>query len=399
MALQLMKTKKKSNSYNQLQLKNISDNICDNIEEILSQLDISDYRMCNRMISMSCPIHGGDNNSAFNLYYTGDSYRGNWKCRTHQCEKTFKASVIGFIRGVLSHKKYKWNKPGDNTVSFQETMMVIEQALGGNLTELIKVDNSSVEKQRFTNSIRYLSKTNRANDSSDSPKRIDKIFVKRTLDIPSQYFIKRGYSAETLRFFDVGECDNKNKEMYERAVVPIYDIDNKYVVGCSGRSIFDKCTSCGHYHNPKSNCSSKIVPKWKHSTGFKSEENLYNIWNAKDYIKSNQTVIIVESPGNVWRLHEAGIDNTVAIFGSSLSDKQKMILDISGAMKIITIMDNDDAGRKAAESIQKKCNRTYIVEHIVLKDVIPAESKYSDIGDMSVEDINNMIKPKLGEIL
>ena len=49
---------------------------------------------------------------------------------------------------------------------------------------------------------------------------------------------------------------------------------------------------------------------------------------AKEFIKESGIVILVESPGNVWRLEEAGVHNSVAIFGSSLADRQKMILDI-----------------------------------------------------------------------
>lgn len=391
-----MRIKNKSNSYNQYQLKAISDKICDNIENILARLDISDYRMCSRMITMSCPIHGGDNESAFNLYHTGDSYRGNWKCRTHGCEKTFKASVIGFIRGVLSHKKYNWSKSGDSVVSFQETMKVVEDILGGDSLANYQEDSHSIEKQKFATTMRYLSQspTTTTNNTNNL---VTKNTVYKLLDIPSQYFINRGFAKETLLHFDIGECNNINKEMYARAVVPIYDMEGKYVIACTGRSVFEKCIKCNSYHDPKFTCSDKHIPKWRHSLGFRSEENIYNIWNAKKHIEKTKTAIIVESPGNVWKLFEAGIYNAVAIFGSSLSDKQKMILDISGAMKIITIMDNDDAGEKAALSIEKKCNKTYIVKHIRLKNLLDNHDMYSDIGDMSNQQIIDIVKPHIGE--
>ena len=80
-------TKKKSPSHNQHELKIICDALCDNIEQVLEALDLHEYRDNGKMITMACPIHGGDNDSALNLYYEGDTYRGNWKCRTHGCEK------------------------------------------------------------------------------------------------------------------------------------------------------------------------------------------------------------------------------------------------------------------------------------------------------------------------
>ena len=66
-----------------------------------------------------------------------------------------------------------------------------------------------------------------------------------------------------------------------------------------------------------------IHSKWRHNKDFKTQEHLYNMWFAKEFIQSTRTAIIVESPGNVWRLEEAGIHNSVAIFGTNLSIKQK----------------------------------------------------------------------------
>jgi DNA primase len=107
------------------------------------------------------------------------------------------------------------------------------------------------------------------------------------------------------------------------------------------------------------------------------------MWNAKKHIKSsNNTVILVESPGNVWRLEEAGVHNSIAIFGTTFTDRQKMIVDCSGAMNIITIMDSDDAGNQARDKIYAKCKKTYNVTHID----IPAD----DIASMSIEDIKKL---------
>jgi DNA primase len=114
---------------------------------------------------------------------------------------------------------------------------------------------------------------------------------------------------------------------------------------------------------------------------------LYNYWYAKEFIKKTFVVVLVESPGNVWRLEESGIHNSVALFGSSLKDKQKILLDISGAMTIITIMDSDDAGKKAAAQIQTKCNKTYNVINLTID--------YPDVAEMSIESIKKDILPTI----
>ena len=91
----------------------------------------------------------------------------------------------------------------------------------------------------------------------------------------------------------------------------------------------------------------------------------------------------------MWRLEESGIHNSVALFGSSLGQRQKMLLDISGAMNIITIMDNDSAGQEAANQINIKCGRTYNIKNITIN--------YNDIAEMTVDQIKNEIIPQIPE--
>lgn len=374
--------KKTSRSYNQAKLKVICDKLCDQIDDLLSALNISDIKYNGKMLAGPCPIHDGDNPGAFNLYPNGDMYRGNWKCRTHGCEKSFKGSIIGFVRGVLSNRKYGWVKNGDQMVTFDDTVDFIEQFLGCSVKN-IRVSKTEIEKNIFSSIIKNISNTT---DSSSS--KITRKQIRQSLVMPCSYFIDRGFSPEILNKYDVGICNKPDKEMYNRAVVPIYDIDHKYMVGCSGRSIFNKCESCGGFHDISNKCpdQSEIWKycKWRHSKDFKSQNHLYNLWFAKQHILESTIVVLVESPGNVWRLEEAGIHNSVALFGAHLTDRQKILLDGSGAMTIITIMDNDDAGKKAAQTISDKCKNTY--------NVININIEKNDIAEMSVEEINNTIK-------
>lgn len=384
-----MKKSQKFRSYDQAKLKFISDALCDDIEGLLEALGIDDYKNLGKLIAMSCPIHGGDNETALNVYHQGDNYRGNWKCRTHQCEETFKASILGFIRGCLSHNAHGWSNPGDPMCSFNEALSFATSFLDQDLDN-IKISKKSREKNTFVNTVKYISQSNVV----DIPK-ISKDVIRKGLSIPSKYFLNRGFKAETLINYDVGDCIVNNKEMYGRAVVPIYDNDFKYMVGCTGRSFYEKCSSCKAYHDPGVQCppneNAWKHSKWRHNSGFKTQEYLYNYWIAQQKIKETSAVILVESPGNVWRLSEAGIINAVAIFGSSLSDRQKMILDTSGAMTIISVMDNDEAGRKAADQIKSKCEKTYNIINVPLE--------YDDVASMSIEEVQNSIIPLIKEYI
>lgn len=383
-----MKTITKSNLNDQAKLKIISDELCDNIESLFDHFGL-EYKTNYKMISMSCPIHGGDNSSALNIYPEGETYRGNWVCRTHNCEKIFKSSILGFIRGIISNQKYNWVKNGDQMCSFVEAVEFATKFLNKDFKD-IKVSKTSREKQQFANVVNYLSSSVASQKSTVTREQIIK-----SLEIPAQYYLDRNYTQEILTKYDVGLCSKIGKEMYERVVVPIYDNDYKYMVGCTGRSIHERCDKCKAYHNNNTDCPSPENSwkycKWKHNIDFKSQNHLYNFWFAKDHIMQSSTAIIVESPGNVWRLEENNIHNSVAIFGSSLSDRQKILLDSSGAMNLVILTDNDEAGRKAAEQIKLKCQNTYRI-------FIPTISK-NDVGEMNSEEINNEIKAYLERIL
>ena len=374
--------KKQSLSYDQHQLKVICDRLCDNIEYLFEVLELDDIKHNGKMYVGNCPIHNGDNTSAFNLYPDGEHYRGNWKCRSHGCDKVFKGSIIGFIRGVISNRKYKWQNSGDKTASFSETIKFIENFLG-NKVDSIKISSTEIEKKKFAALV-----ANVLNSVDKKELLISREHIKKSLEYPCEYFINRGFSQPILNKYDVGICNKPNKEMCGRAVVPIYDHDHKFMVGCSGRSLFEKCHKCGSYHDPNTHCPNQEdkwrYSKWKHSSGFLSQNHLYNFWFAKKHILESSKVILVESPGNVWKLEEAGIHNSVGLFGSNLSDRQKILLDGSGAMTIITIMDNDEAGINAAQSIFDKCKNTYNIVNIKISK--------NDIGDMNSEEINTEIK-------
>ena len=382
-----MTMKTESHLNDQFKLKVLCDDLCDEIESLLDHFDL-DYKSNGKMMSMCCPIHGGDNPSAISLYYTGDNYRGNWKCRTHNCEKIFKGSIIGFIRGIISAKKYKWEKSGDKFCSFKEAVDFASKFLNKDLNT-IKISGSEKNKKTFAALVGYIH-----NEKEKQTKSIKRESIVKSLSIPAQYFIDRRYSSEILRKYDVGLCEKSGKEMSARVVVPIYDNDYQYMVGCSGRSVFEQCKRCGSYHNPNQSCPEEnqrwIYSKWRHSKDFKSQNHLYNFWFAKEHIMSSATAIIVESPGNVWRLEENGIHNSVAIFGSSMSDRQKVLLDSSGAMNLVVLTDNDEAGKKASEQIIKKCNRTYNLYNINMS--------HNDVASMSTQEILSEIVPKLKEL-
>ena len=123
----------------------------------------------------------------------------------------------------------------------------------------------------------------------------------------------------------------------------------------------------------------------KHSKGFKKSV-LYGLNIAKDFMGKKKVLFLLEGQGDVWRMHEAGFKNSVSIFGSSISDDQLLILEQSGALNLIILTDYDDAGKKAAKQIVKKCGRRF--------NYYRPEISKKDVGEMTIEQIHEEIKPK-----
>ncbi len=372
---------------NYVKLKIISEKLMLKIEELFIRFGLVLNEDDQKYVG-SCPIHGGDNHTAFNLNYSGE-YVGRWVCWTHHCEEIFQSSTIGFVRGVLSHQEYNWNKEGDKTVTFPETLKFIDKLFNGEI-DFSEADPEEVNKENFVNQINSVYNRERASLTNI----VTRSMIKSSLSIPASYYVKRGYSKTILENYDVGTCVRPDKLMYNRIVVPVYDDTHQYMIGCTGRSVFNKCDKCGKWH-PLGDCpeEKKYYPKWLHfPKGFKINQHLYNFWNAKKHIKKSHVAILVESPGNVWRLEEAGIHNSVGLFGDSLSDGQRAILDSSGALALILIMDNDEnkAGQKAATRITKKCNSIYNVHKVDIEQ--------EDVGEMTVGQIQEKISPIIRKV-
>ena len=118
---------------------------------------------------------------------------------------------------------------------------------------------------------------------------------------------------------------------------------------------------------------------------------LYNYELAKTAIKESKTAILVESPANVWRLAEAGIENSVALFGINFSQEKQLILDSLGVTNLILLLDNDPpdkkgkrAGEEGARRIIKECSNYYNIRNIQLKDV-------KDVAELKSEEVRKII--------
>ena len=333
----------------------ISNGLVERISDLLSHFGI-EYEVFENRVTFACPVHGGDNPTAVSIFTDGDSIIGNWQCFTHHCETEYKQDILGFLQGVLSATT-------EEDVTFGQTIKFACEFLESSFDNLEGYENNIVTFTELANKVFEKKIEHREGISREE--------IRDRIQIPSTYYINRGFLPATLEKFDVGLCETPNKPMSNRVVVPVYDNDHQHMIGCVGRAT-----------------SSSVNPKWLNSKGFNSGASLYNYWHAKDHILESNTAILVEGQGDVWRLDEAGIYNVVGMFGCSLGEQQRLILERSGALKLVVITDADEAGELAREKIAAQCERMYNIQFVDLPQ--------KDVGDMSVEEINSHIKPQLG---
>lgn len=340
---------------NQIQIYQICKLLLDRLPDLFDQLEIA-YKESGGSYSFCCPVHGGDNPLGCSIKKTD----GIWNCWTHQCQDEYKTSLFGLIRGALSYRK-------NSKVTMQETLDYCLKFL-----HLDNLEDSPENENKFQllKEIRLLEVFSKELDRSKSE--ISREIIRQSIQIPSRFYLDitkqdRNFSKDILDKFDIGDCFTKHKEMYYRAVVPVYDENDNYV-GCIGRTL------------------NEGYAKWKNSKNFQKSHFLYGLNFAKAAILSTRVVNIVEGQSCVWRLHEAGFPNSVGIFGAELSDEQLLLLEKSGAMALVLLTDSDEAGNKAAEKIMKKCGRrfNYIRPQLSSKDIaeLTADSTKSFLGDI-----------------
>ncbi len=372
-------------------LRVLQEMLCARIEDLLAALDVSVSR-AGKIYQGCCPVHGGDNPNALSLYWQGDTVPGYWRCWTRGCERTFKRTVLGFVRGVLSRQKYAWTadaRPAvcsrQRTVSFPETLAWCCRFLGRNLAD-IKADDQGAEKLRFSGAVARMAALQEARRGT-----ISKAEVRRFLRIPADYFVRRGWSPEVLDRFDVGLYPGKGRPMSDRVAVPIYDEEGHGILGFTARSIFEQCSGCNRWHSPATGCPEKSdqpamirTAKW-YNHNFDREGVLYNLSNAARPIAKTGVACLVEGPGDLWRLEEAGISCGVALLGSALSEGQQILVETSGATKVLALLNMDVPGRMATLSVKKQLER-------VCKVIIP-DLPAKDLGEMTPSAVGELLLP------
>jgi len=327
--------------------------VVNNIGLILDSFGIKYIENPNRFI-FSCPIHGSNNYNSMVIYKrTGYSM-----CFTRDCLK----------------------QQGEGKGIFRFVSALLKTGLAGAYEYCDKVlkgipSDYTLEEFQTESEERY------------RPAAIDRSLIIPQVNPNIDFYLKRGYTREILQKYDMFICQKKNNLLCGRIVIPVYNDEYTQAVGFLGRTLYPKCPSCKKYHLKTRPCptfSFDIIKseKWLNSKGMSRNKLLFNYWFAKEEVEKRGEVLLVESPGNVIKLAQAGINNTVAIFGTILSYEQIKKLENLGVKRVYLGLDKDGAGEAAAEKIAKQLSAF---------ECIPLIPPSNDYGEMSTNEIQEFL--------
>ena len=181
-----------------------------------------------------------------------------------------------------------------------------------------------------------------------------------------KYLKDRGLTDEIIKDFSIGLSLSENDQLYkllEKKKIPLKDMQDLGLVNNGERGIYDLFRNriifplknpdgkvngfSGRIYNAQSN--SKYV-NTKETIIFKKRENLYNYHLAAPAARMEKSIIICEGFMDAIRIYSIGLKNVVATMGTALAKEQADLLKKLG-VKVILVMDNDNAGEIATLSI------------------------------------------------
>lgn len=177
-----------------------------------------------------------------------------------------------------------------------------------------------------------------------------------------EYLREKKYTNDEM--YKAGLLYEKNGDFLDRfknrIIIPIMDI-NSNTIAFGARAIMEG-------QNPKYLNSPD-------STIYNKSSVLFGLNRAKDYIKQEDSVIIMEGYFDVISAHCAGVQNAVASCGTALTPQHiKLIARYSPSRKIYLAFDSDSAGQKATNAGAE------VIKNIFanLGDIKQYDSSYGD---------------------
>lgn len=313
---------------------------------LLNDLGVDTIHQTVKEIRCACPVHGGDNRTAFRF----NKETGTWVCFTHKCHEVYGNDIIGLIKALTDR-------------DFVGAVDYLKELTG----DVCGVDYIEHKRKREMDDFIRSYDTIRVR-----PESVNKASLEKLKFLRSKYFLTEGFEESTLDYFDVaGGWKDKHKII--RDIIPIYGVDN-YLLAYSLRDI-------------RSNVDDEF--KYILTPGFDKDRCLYNLNRAHEY-GDRLPLIVVEGFKSVWRLYEYGIYNVVCCMGSGITIGQQQLLCIYALKGVVTFFDNDEAGVKGTNSAIGDLGDKLDVRPVFIQEV-DENGKGLDPADLTKEQVHEYL--------
>lgn len=241
-------------------------------------------------------------------------------------------------------------------------------------------DKTGIKLEKMT---KQLSANNRSSKLYEMYNLTNKLYqnnllTKNGIDA-KEYLIKRGINDEIIKEFNIGVSfkDNKIYQMLKSANYTdaeilgsglcikgengFYDMFNERIMFPLPNLYGDVVAFSGRIY--RSDDTSKYVNS-RESEIFKKGDMLFNYHRAKDYIRKDKYVIIVEGFMDVIALYKVGIKNVIATMGTAITKEQAGLIKRL-SKDVILMFDGDKAGEKATINCGEELLKIDVIPKVI----------------------------------
>lgn len=149
------------------------------------------------------------------------------------------------------------------------------------------------------------------------------------------YLFKKAFSQEQVKSTGLIKRSDQQNRYYDlfrnRVIFPIHDQRGE-VIGFGGRVLDGSLPK--YLNTPETELFSK-------------RKNLYGLYQARQAMRNLNQALVVEGYMDCLKIHQAGIENTVATLGTAMTQEQARLLR-RFVEEVVLLFDGDDAGQREA---------------------------------------------------
>lgn len=202
------------------------------------------------------------------------------------------------------------------------------------------------------------------------------------------WILRRGFDELVLEKFGIGYSSSLPRSIYSEDLGLDRRFQWKDVVVVPLRDEYGR--TVGFRNRPLAPDAPKSIgPSKNHPLPL---PYFYGFHEAREGIRSNNgEVVLVEGEADVWRMHEYGWTNTIAMQGTKFSSESAKWLQDRGIRTVYVLPDADKAGATLARSISKKNYGSLVVKIATLPDGMDPDDALLADPDFVLEAITGSV--------